>query len=522
LLARGSDRGANSGKLARAFPPSAPRIACTLAVLLSLFLVSRVSAADLFLTAEPEVYAAIDKLNALGILPGFLANTRPYSILAVRAATNPMTRFASPDRFEGDLLRWVASYVAPKQMGRLTAGVAFSDAQFTLPNNEGVPTPDGWSGSASVAMREETTPLVNGQLLYTYFHGEGGDNGNRLLDTSLEVGYRYFAVQTGRISTWYGPGRHGALVFTNNAAPYFGVRIHNPEPIPMTGRFRFLGNVQYGFFAARMEKADQYSHSILVGTRLAARPAGWLELGFSRALHYGGEGRSNGLSEFFTDYFGNNNPSDRSNSLAGFDITITLPFSFQPVQAYWESAVEDSSHVGNIFLPWSSRGAHLYGLYFPKVLGISRLDLRAEYADTFSGEAKDDNWYDHSAYPHRYRSEILGHAMGGSSRDWFFESRYYILPASYAEVSYEKVLHDGGDLKGERRSIFTAGLISWLTESWRGEVHAAWDHANSPEGTQGQGGTTFAAWVELSWQTDILIPSDGGGPPAREHGRIAP
>jgi Capsule assembly protein Wzi len=522
LLTSRSSRGANSGKIEGLFPSPCLRFACALAVLLSLFLVSPVPADDLFLNDEPEVYAAIDKLNALGYLPGMLANARPYSLTAVRAATDTMTRFASPDAFEGNLLRWVASYVAPKETGRLTAAGAFSDAGFTPPNNEGIPLPDGWSGQASVFMRQETTPLVNGQLRYTYFHGEGGDDGNRLLDTSLEVGYRYFAVQVGRFATWYGPGRHGALVFTNNAAPYFGVRIHNPEPIPMKGRFRFLGNVQYGFFAARMEKSDQYSHSILVGTRLAARPAGWLEVGFSRALHYGGAGRSNSLSEFFTDYFGNNNPSDRSNSLAGFDITLTLPFPIQPVQAYWESAVEDSSHIGNIFLPWASRGAHLYGLYFPKVLGASRLDLRAEYADTFSGEAKDDNWYDHPAYPHRYRGEILGHAMGGSSRDWFFESHYYFLPAAYAEASYEKVLHDGGDLKGERRSIVSAGLVAWLTKSWRGEVHAAWDHSNSPEGTQGLGGTAFSTWVTLAWQTDMLSPSDGEVLPARDYGRTVP
>jgi hypothetical protein len=33
-------------------------------------------ASDLFLKDEPEIYAAIDKLNAMGYLPGFLANTR--------------------------------------------------------------------------------------------------------------------------------------------------------------------------------------------------------------------------------------------------------------------------------------------------------------------------------------------------------------------------------------------------------------------------------------------------------------
>jgi len=516
LLSRRKDRGIDSGEKTRFFSlPSAP-FARVLAVLLSFLLVSPVPAADLFLTDEPEVYTAIEKLNALGYLPGFLANTRPYSLRAVRAAVRQAPRVAAPGGFERGLLQWVASYVAPKEMGRLTAAGAFSDERFTLPNSEGLPTPDGWSGQASVSMRQETTPLVNGQLRYTYFHGEGGDDGNRLLDTSLEVGYRYFAVQAGKLSTWYGPGRHGALLFTNNAAPYSGVRIHNPEPIPMPGGFRFLGNVQYDFFAARMEKKEQFSHSILVGTRLAARPAGWLEIGFSRALHYGGEGRDDGISEFFTDYFGNNESSGRSNSLSSFDITLTLPFAFQPMQVYWERGVDDNSHLGRMFVPWSDVGANILGLYFPRALRFSRLDLRIEYADTYSGDAKDDNWYADPVYPHQYRGNILGHAMGGSSRDWFVESHYYFLPATYAEASYEKVLHDGGDLKGERRSIVSAGLISWLTKSWRGEVHAAWDHANAPEGTQGLGGTAFAAWVELSWQTNVLSPPEVEEVPIRE------
>ncbi|MGA6992493.1 MAG: hypothetical protein WBX50_01210, partial [Candidatus Deferrimicrobiaceae bacterium] len=118
------------------------RFACTLAVLLSLLLVSPVPAADLFLADEPEVYAAIEKLNALGYLPGLLANTRPYSLRAVRAAVRQAPRAAAPGGFEGELLRWVASYVAPKQMGRLTAAGAFSDARFIPANNEGIPTPE--------------------------------------------------------------------------------------------------------------------------------------------------------------------------------------------------------------------------------------------------------------------------------------------------------------------------------------------------------------------------------------------
>ena len=155
MLTRRSDRGANSEKLVRVFLPSAPRIACTLAVLLSLFLVSRVSAADLFLTAEPEVYAAIDKLNALGFLPGFLANTRPYSLLAVRAAANPMTRFASPDRFEGDLLRWVLE-VTVQEHDHVAGGMVEGGGQRGL-----VPEIAGYAGVAFAErrVRGKTLPV---------------------------------------------------------------------------------------------------------------------------------------------------------------------------------------------------------------------------------------------------------------------------------------------------------------------------------------------------------------------------
>ncbi|MGB3097396.1 MAG: capsule assembly Wzi family protein [Candidatus Deferrimicrobiaceae bacterium] len=492
------------------------RFLILLVAVLSLVFAAPASAADLFLNDEPEVYAAIDKLNALGYLPGLLANKRPYSLQAVRAAVRTVSRTTAATSFEGELLRWVNFYVTPKQMGRVTTAVAFSDTRFTPDNSEGIPIPDGWSGRASLGLREETTPLVSGQLRTTYFYGEGGDNGGYLLDASLEVGKRFFAVQAGNISSWYGPGRKGALILTNNARPYPGVRIYNPVPIPLSGWFGFLGNVQYDFFAARMERKELFSHSTFVGTRLAARPAGWLEFGFSRALHYGGDG---GDDNFFKYYFGSNDPPESSNTLGGFDVTLTLPFSFQPVQAYMERGAEDSSAVGSIFIPWDDRFANLFGVYFPKVLGISRLDLRAEYADTFYGTNKGDNWYGHPSYPHQYRGEILGHAMGGSARDWFFESRYFFLPAAYADVSFERVLHDSESIRGERRSLFSWGLTGWLTKAWRAEARATVEHVSNQGGVTNADGTSFSAWFSLAYQVDMLYGEDYSEDPRREYRR---
>lgn len=459
-------------------------------------------AAELFLAAEPEIYAAVDKLNASGVLPGVLANTRPYSVAAVRAAAAEALKASRAGDFDAELLRWVAYYTAPKELARATFGASRSDGRFTPANNDGIPTPEGWAGEASIIARDEKGPYVSGHLRALSFHGEEGDDGNRLLDAAIETGHRYASLQIGKLSSWYGPARHGALILSNNASPYPGVRFHNPEPIPLTGWFSFLGNVQYDVFAARMDKSPLYSHSMFVGTRLAARPAGWLEIGVSRVLHYGGEGRSNGLSEFFTDYGGNNDPSDRSNTLAGYDITLTLPFRVQPVQAYWDRAGEGDNRLLGTGIPWPSQWGNVLGLYFPRVFSVSRVDVRAEYADNYSGYAKSANWYAHSAYPHVYRGNVLGHAMGGNARDWFFEGRCFILPSSYASFSWERLMRDGGPVKGERHSIFGAGLVGWLTNAWRAEARASMDRVTTQGGIRGAKGTDFSASLSVAYQVE--------------------
>ncbi len=469
------------------------------------------AAADLFLVDEPEVYAAVDKLSASGTLPGFLANTRPYSLRAVRAAVGAAAA-AAPQGMDAELVRWLSWYLGPTQTARLTVAGGHADARSAPWNRDGIPIPAGWSGQASFFAREEKTPFFSGQFRSASFFGEGGDDGNRLLDTSLEFGYPYASIQGGKISSWYGPGRRGALLFTNNAQPYPGIRIHNPMPIRPAGGLSVLGSIQYEFFAARMEKKPLHSHSILTGTRLALSPRPWIEIGFSRVLHYGGDDRDNGLSEFYETYLGDNEPSDRSNTLGAWDVTLTLPFPVQPVRLYLERGAEDSSHWGRIFLPWDDRFANLYGIFLPRVLSVDRLELRAEYADTWSGETRGDNWYGHSAYPHTYRGEILGHPMGGGARNWFVQARCWFLPTAWGTLSWERGLRNTGPSAGERRTLWSAGLSGWITERWRAEAEAVLDRASNKYGLPGPEGTDFSARLLVSYQVTTFTPWIVGEP----------
>ena len=80
-------------------------------------------AADLFLTGEREIYLAVDKLNAMGQLPGFLANTRPYSVAAVRAALDNNAAAGQGIDFDSQLARWVSYAMKPTLLVRGTAAL---------------------------------------------------------------------------------------------------------------------------------------------------------------------------------------------------------------------------------------------------------------------------------------------------------------------------------------------------------------------------------------------------------------
>jgi len=392
-------------------------------------------AADLFLTGEREIYLAVDKLNAMGRLPGFLANTRPYSVAAVRAALNDNAAASQGIGFDGELARWVAYATKPTFLVRGTAGLEADEKRETRANEDGVPTPKGVSGRLSALAREESTPFVSAHASVATFLGKAGDDGTRVGETAIESGTPSAALQIGKITTWYGPGRLGALIFTNNAQSYPGIRLHNPVPIAVPGLFSFLGNAQYDLFLARLDSDRSISNPLLFGMRLAARPSPYFEFGLSRSMIYGGGGHDSGLSAWWDSFKGENtnNAGEKGlvNQIAGFDVTLTLPSPSQPVQAYLELAGEDQAHLLGTFLPFPSKFAYVTGVFLPTLFGSAKHDLRIEWARNHwrdNGPA----WYVHGVsdggYAHSYRGRVLGHPMGTDAQNLSVQGHHFFPP----------------------------------------------------------------------------------------------
>ena len=429
-------------------------------------------AADLFLTGEREIYLAVDKLNAMGQLPGFLANTRPYSVAAVRAALDNTAAAGQGIGFDAELARWVSYATKPTVLVRGTAALEADEKRETRANEGGIPTPKGVSGRLSVLAREETTPFVSAHASVATFFGEAGETGTRVGETAIETGIPSAALQFGKIATWYGPGRLGALIFTNNAQSYPGIRLHNPVPIAVPGFFSFLGNAQYDLFLARLESDRPIANPLLFGMRLAARPGRYLEVGLSRSMIYGGHGHDSGLSAWWDAFKGENtnDPGDKGlvNQIAGFDVTLTLPFPSQPVQAYLEMAGEDAAHLLGTSIPAPSKFAYVTGVFLPTLFGSAAHDLRVEWARNHwrgNGPA----WYVHAVsddgYAHFYRNRVLGHPMGTDAQDLSVQGHHFFLPSTYLELTLSRTDRFSLGPMKERTDRASAGLVGWLSET---------------------------------------------------------
>lgn len=477
------------------------RFLATLVVAFSVFLgpvASPARAADLYLDDEREIYLALDKLNAMGRLPGFLANTRPYDMRAVRAAIDnaPRTGFGD-SQTDDSLAQWVALYAKDTAVLRGTASLSWAERSTVPGNNGGTRVPEGGSAGVSAFGRYEPFSWLSANVKGSFLFEEGGDRRSRLEESSVEFGHKYISLQAGKITTWYGPGRGGALIFTNNAQPYPGVRLHNPVPIPVPWIFSFLGNAQYDWFLARLDNVDgSIRNSLLTGMRLALRPSRYLEFGASRTFHYGGDGKDESLSTYWDILTGNRESAGntpKGNSLASIDAELHLPFRLQPLSLYVEWGGEDTSQLF-VF----TRHGWLGGVFLPSIGSIQNADLRIEYGTTRSNLA--GVWYQHSQYPHQYRGQILGHPMGTDARDLWLQAHWFFLPSTYLELTANRTDREFPGPATEKTKRVEMALIGWFTRSLRARAVFQTEQVTNAGGVANSDENNSISRLELSWQ----------------------
>jgi len=392
------------------------------------------------------VYPALEKLEGLGVIDSALQGNRPWSRLEVGrqlVAVNPNLWVVPAgaellERLREEFAAEIGEQATPPQesvrylhlVDTVRVGLLYRDGdastfpgvnavQFAPDYNrsgrsaaEGANLEAGFTGAARYGLL-----LADWEPLLEYGQGEGGDL--RLQGGGVTLSLGRVDLFAGRQELWWGQGRHGTLILSNNARPLDMLRLSTPEARSLPWLFRYLGPFHFDLFVSRLEAERVVPEPYLGGMRLAIKPSSWFEIGASRTSIFGGKGRpSVGFGDFVEVVIGTNPPagsSDNANSIAALDARLRIA-PLAGLELYGEFGGEDEA---NHFI---SKPAWLGGAFFPQLDANGRLALRLEYANlSFS-----DNgpvWYRHSTYAsgYTYNGRFLGHHAGGDSRDLFAE-----------------------------------------------------------------------------------------------------
>ena len=265
---------------------------------------------------------------------------------------------------------------------------------------------------------------------------------------STDVGFRRFyaklkmwkfSIMGGKDTIHLGPGESGMLI-SSNAEPFYMVKIQNEQTIHLGGNWNFL------FFNGWLrEERETASNPQLLAIRLTYRPPkmfSFFELGMTRSMMYGGEGRPDYI---LTDYpyliagASDNVPRSKwdADSYAAVDFTFNIPmYKLNPaikvfkfyiqesgtdIKAIWQ--VEDKMEIllPYIFCRFLER-AYLAGIFAATEKDIMRL----EYTKTSLSH------YRHHLYTDKgfsYHGLSLGHPFGRNHQAIRFNHRHYFSPS---------------------------------------------------------------------------------------------
>lgn len=223
----------------------------------------------------------------------------------------------------------------------------------------------------------------------------------------------------GQIPTYWGPGHDGSLIRGDASRSVYGVTMQRAEQHAFANKWlSWIGPWQYQAFVGQLDDYDAVPDAKLIGLRVTAQPLSYLELGASRAIQWGGEGRPESLSSLWDAFVGNKDNGgtgepDPSNQIAGFDARLNLqPLLQVPMGMYAQYVGEDEAGG----LP--AKKMYLAGVDYSASYNNMPFQLYTEWTDTRSNGSADGISYNHHVYTDGFYQHgyPLAHAMGGDGQ----------------------------------------------------------------------------------------------------------
>ncbi len=255
-----------------------------------------------------------------------------------------------------------------------------------------------------------------------------------------------FDVTFGKQSIWWGPGEASAFAFSNNAEPFYSLRVSQQTPVVLPGPLRLLGHIRTEFLVGKLSGHLYPPRPYINAQKLTFQLTQNLEIGFTRSSIFGGVGHplttSSILGSFFsasstggTAFGSANDPGDRR---SGFDFLWRVPGLRRWVTIYSDSLADDEPNP----LDSPRRSAWAPGIYFTRLPGLRRMDLRFETYSTllYRGDEGGAFFYWNNQYRDAYTNNgfLLGSWIGRDARAYEATTNYWWSAKNKVSFSFRQ------------------------------------------------------------------------------------
>lgn len=457
---------------------------------------------------ESSVYARIERLAALGYVNQAFLGIRPWTrtecARLVEEAEDRLDDDAAPDdvramvaALEREFAPELRTQPIPKvrldsiyERTTVIAGRPLTDSYHfgeTLTNDYGRPYAEGFNQTLGVDAGSTVSRFAF-RVRAEYQHAPGTPaigtsasdailaadaipaipasnttprNRVAILDATAAVSLGGFQFTAGKQSLWWGPGRSGPMVLSDNAEPIYMLRVSQLHPVQLPSWLAYLGPMRVESFFGHLDGHNFPPSPFFYGQKISLKPTPNLEFGFSRTVVFAGEGVTpltfgNFFHSFFSVSSGTNpgfnlrtNPGARH---AGFDFSYRLPgLRRWGVTLYSDSVAHDD--VSPVSAP--RRSAINPGLYIARLPMAPKFEFRAEALSTDPPVKRSNGGkflYWESIYRDAYTngSQLFGSWIGREGKGGQAWLTYHRNEETEIEVSYRRAklakdfIADGG------------------------------------------------------------------------------
>ncbi len=282
----------------------------------------------------------------------------------------------------------------------------------------------------------------------------------RLLDTYVTTRLLGQDISIGKQSLDWGPTQSGSFAISNNAEPFWMLRINRTEPYWVPGMSHLFGPFRFDNFFGKLSGHTQFPQGpYMYGqkisfkplaeisfTRHGIRPFRGLEIGFGRTAIFAGQGHAPLTFGSFWSSFTNltNVPADvkfsRHDPGARFS---TFDFSWQ-LEGWVTLYTDMLTHDELTPLAAFRRTAFNPGIYVSHFPRLPKLDLRVEALDTnreVSPALGAYFYYYEVVYRNLYlnNNSLMGSWIGREATGYAAWTTYTISPLSSIQLGYRSM-----------------------------------------------------------------------------------